>query len=62
MPQKIICDACGEILYEGADLKPPEEVIQQFNGKCPKCSRQLTFNPVKVDIKGLNNRKVMERF
>ena len=56
MPQKVICEACGEVLYKGVDLKPPEEVIQQFNGKCPRCGRQLVFNPEKVEIKGLTNK------
>ena len=59
MPQKVICEACGEVLYNGVDLKPPEEVIQQFNGKCPRCGRQLVFNPEKVEIKGLTNKQNM---
>jgi len=52
MPQKIICEVCGEVLYNGVDLKPPEEVIQQFGGNCPKCGKKLKFNPEKVEIKG----------
>jgi len=53
MPQKISCDGCGEMFYEGTDLKAPEEINQQLKGICPKCGRKLSSNPIKVDIKGL---------
>jgi len=53
MPQKIICSSCGEILYEKNDLKSPVEIIKHFNGKCPKCSKKLVFDPQKVEINSL---------
>ena len=56
MPQKIICEGCGYVLYDSDDLKPPEELIKELEGKCPKCSKKLIFNPEKVEIKGLTNR------
>lgn len=52
MPQKIICGGCGEVFYEGTNLKPPEELIQQLKGTCPKCGRKLHFDPRNVEIKG----------
>ncbi len=53
MPQKIICSSCGEILYERNDLKSPVDIIKHFNGKCPKCSKKLVFDPQKVEINSL---------
>ena len=50
MPQKIICESCGEIFFNDTKLKSPEEVIQEFERKCPKCGKQLIFNPDKIDI------------
>ncbi|MDH5449498.1 MAG: hypothetical protein OEX77_01175 [Candidatus Bathyarchaeota archaeon] len=51
MPQRVICHECGAVLYEGGDLRPPDEIIQQHDGKCPKCGKKLSFIPTKVDIK-----------
>jgi len=51
MPQKVVCDGCGEVLYDNKDLKPPIEIIKQMNGKCPQCSKKLIFDPQKVEIK-----------
>jgi len=50
MPQQIICDKCGAVLYEGRELKAPEEVIQENSGECPKCGKRLSFFPEKVNI------------
>jgi len=43
MPQRASCGKCGEILYEGGDLTPPNEIIQAYDGKCPKCGKKLSF-------------------
>lgn len=51
MPQQIICHGCGELLYEGTELKPPDEIIQRYNGKCPKCGRKLSMVPTSVEVK-----------
>jgi len=53
MPQRIICENCGSVLYSGMELKPPDEVSQQYAGKCPHCGKKLVFRPEKVDIKVL---------
>ncbi|MCD6242625.1 hypothetical protein J7K06_02915 [Candidatus Bathyarchaeota archaeon] len=51
MPQIVVCQNCGEILYKGNDLKPPEEIVQRYNGRCPKCGRKLSNIPTDVEVK-----------
>lgn len=51
LPQRILCHQCGAILYEGLELKPPDEIIQKYNGKCPKCGRKLSVIPANVEVK-----------
>ena len=51
MPQKIVCGGCGEVFYSSKDLKPPEEIIQQLKGICPKCGKELSFDPRNIDIR-----------
>jgi DNA-directed RNA polymerase subunit RPC12/RpoP len=50
LPQLVICEKCGFILYEGSELKPPDEIIQTHDGKCPKCSKKISFVPKKVEV------------
>lgn len=50
MPQKIICEACGSILYHGLELETPTEIIQRHNGICPQCKKKLDFATEKVKI------------
>jgi hypothetical protein len=38
-------------LYEGEELKPPDEIIKQHDGKCPKCSKKLSLLPIDVEVK-----------
>ena len=57
MPQKIICGNCGEVFYDGFDLKPPDDILQQLKGVCPKCGRKLVFDPKNVDIKVVQGGK-----
>jgi hypothetical protein len=51
VPQRVICSGCNHILYEGPDLKPPDEVLQQYDGKCPKCGKKLSLLPIDVEVK-----------
>jgi DNA-directed RNA polymerase subunit RPC12/RpoP len=51
LPQKVICEKCGAVLYEGLELKPPDEIIQTNNGKCPKCGKKISFVPKKVLVR-----------
>jgi hypothetical protein len=56
MPQRVVCHDCRHILYEGAELKPPDEVIQDCGGKCPKCGRKLSLLPQDVEVKPVSKR------
>ena len=51
VPQRVICEECGALLYYGAELKPPDEIIQTYDGKCPKCGRRLSFVPKNAEVK-----------
>ena len=57
MPQKIICGGCGEVFYNGNDLKPPEETVEELSGVCPKCGKKLSFDPTKVDIRAFQEEE-----
>ncbi|MEM2454631.1 MAG: hypothetical protein QXL85_04450 [Candidatus Bathyarchaeia archaeon] len=50
MPQKVLCSKCGEILYQGYDIKSPEEIYEAYNGRCPKCGKKLLLVPQKIEI------------
>ncbi|MCK4320800.1 hypothetical protein KAW11_04205 [Candidatus Bathyarchaeota archaeon] len=32
-------------------MKPPYEIIEIFNGKCPNCGKKLSHIPMQVEIK-----------
>lgn len=51
VPQRVVCQGCGGVLYEGPELRPPDEIIHEHEGKCPKCSKKLSLIPVEVDVK-----------
>ncbi|UCC33275.1 MAG: hypothetical protein JSW53_05780 [Candidatus Bathyarchaeota archaeon] len=51
MPQKVVCRECGFVLYEDLDLKAPDEIMQQYDGKCPSCGKKLTFTPENIEVK-----------
>ena len=50
MPLRVFCKACSATLYDGLELESPTEIINRYNGVCPKCSKQLKFEPEKVRI------------
>jgi len=56
MPQRVICHGCSHVLYEGNELKPPDEIIQQYNGNCPKCGRKLSLMPLEVEVKPVHRK------
>lgn len=56
MPQQVLCDGCGEILYQGYDIKSPEEIYEVHGGRCPKCGRKLSLMPQKIDILPVRER------
>ncbi|MCK4933934.1 hypothetical protein KAS06_04615 [Candidatus Bathyarchaeota archaeon] len=51
MPQKVSCQGCGHVLYDGPELKYPDEIIQKHDGKCPNCGRKLSLVPIDVEVK-----------
>ena len=51
MPQRILCKECDEVLYEGDLLKSPQDLIKKFDGKCPSCGKDLSFEPDAVTVK-----------
>ena len=51
VPQRIMCEGCGAVLYEGDEIKSPFEIIETCSGRCVKCHRKLSSIPVRVDIK-----------
>ncbi len=54
MPQRVVCHGCNHVLYEGVELRPPDEIIQQHNGNCPKCGRKLSLLPLDVEVKPMS--------
>jgi DNA-directed RNA polymerase subunit RPC12/RpoP len=54
MPQLVICNKCGAILYDNIELKPPDEIVQSYDGKCPNCGKKLSFIPKRVQVKPLD--------
>lgn len=56
LPQKIICATCKEVLYEGELLKSPQDVIKKFEGRCPKCKKDLKFKTESVDVHPWNTK------
>lgn len=51
MPQRVTCQSCGRILYEGPELKPPDEILHEHEGKCPGCGKKLSFIPIDVNVR-----------
>jgi len=58
LPQRVNCDGCGAVLYEGEELKSPEEIIQMYDGKCPQCGRDLSLTPKKIEVKAASQSSV----
>lgn len=50
VPQRVFCHTCGATLYDGLELESPTEIIQRYNGICPKCQKRLSFEPETVKI------------
>ncbi|MDH5482609.1 MAG: hypothetical protein OEY22_07015 [Candidatus Bathyarchaeota archaeon] len=50
MPQRVVCKGCGHMLYEGADIKPPDEILHLNDGKCPQCGKKLSLIPIDVEV------------
>lgn len=51
MPQRVACQGCGHVLYDGPELRPPDEILHEIDGKCPNCGKKLSLVPIDVDVK-----------
>lgn len=51
MPQRILCKNCDEVLYVGELLKSPQDIFKKFDGKCPVCGKDLSFDPEAIKVK-----------
>jgi len=56
LPQKVNCHQCGFVLYQGQELKSPEDILQTYEGKCPKCGAKLSLAPLSIDVAAASNR------
>jgi RNase P subunit RPR2 len=50
VPERVFCDACGAILYDGPELESPSDVIRRYYGACPKCQKSLSYEADRVRI------------
>jgi len=50
LPQRITCGSCGVVLYSGIELESPTEIMQRYNGICPKCRKRLNFDTETIKI------------
>jgi len=55
LPQRVFCRKCSTLLYEGGELKPPDEIIQMHNGKCPNCGKKLSLIPHDVEVRSIGS-------
>jgi hypothetical protein len=35
-------------------LKPLEDIIQMYDGRCPSCKKRLSYVPKKIEVKPVN--------
>jgi DNA-directed RNA polymerase subunit RPC12/RpoP len=61
VPLRVICDRCGAVLYEGMEIKAPNEIISDYDGKCPNCGKKLSDMPKMVEIKPIDEIKQPNR-
>ncbi len=51
MPQRVLCHKCGFLLYEGAELLSPFQIIEHHGGRCPKCDKKLAAEPIEISVR-----------
>ena len=51
VPQRVVCNKCSVLLYEGEEIRPPNDVVLDYDGRCPNCGMKLSFVPIDVEIK-----------
>lgn len=52
----IVCSQCGFILHRGEELVTPRDVAKKYNGRCPKCSNQLSIRGARIQVVSKNRR------
>ncbi|MEM1607149.1 MAG: hypothetical protein QXW55_03510 [Candidatus Bathyarchaeia archaeon] len=43
-------------MYQGYDIKSPEEIYEMYSGRCPKCGRKLSLMPQKIEVLPVRER------
>jgi len=61
MPQRVSCNNCNVTLYEGRAVKPPLEVIRNYEGECPKCGSRFSLMPEKIDVTPITQNRRRKR-
>ena len=62
VPQLVICHKCGAVLYEGIELKSPDEIIQSYDGKCPTCGKKLSYIPIDAKVRSVDETNLPSPF
>jgi hypothetical protein len=60
MPQHILCSECGEVLYKGELLKPPQDIIKKCEGLCPSCGKVLEFDTEQVKVRPCKSNSILK--
>jgi len=50
MPQRVICSECAHVLYEGDNLRSPQDIAKKYEGRCPSCGKILKASMESVSI------------
>lgn len=58
MGLSIVCNGCGNVLYDGVDIIPFYKLRQEIDNKCPKCKRKLAIRPITVELRGMNFNEI----
>jgi RNase P subunit RPR2 len=61
VPQRVICQKCSFVLYEGAELKPPYEIVEGYEGRCPNCRKKLSYIPENIEIRVVDETRAWNR-
>ena len=60
LPQKVSCHHCGHVLYQGEELKSPEEILQANEGTCPKCGAKLSLAPLNINVEATSHKSFIK--
>ena len=60
LPQKVNCHKCGHVLYQGEELRSPEEILQANEGACPKCGAKLSLAPLSINVEATSQKSFVK--